>query len=340
MRKSNQSCGFTLVELLVVIAIIGILIALLLPAIQAAREAARRMECQNHLKQMALGCLSYESSVKSLPSGGWGWNWVGDPDLGFGTRQPGDWEFSILPFVDLKTIHNMAKGQTGNTKKAIITTMAATPVGLYNCPTRRASIAYPWLISVWYNNYAADEMNAPTVAARGDYAINAGCSYDQWGGGPGSYADGLSSTYNWPSFTGVAGVTDLGLDGVSYMHSTVTLKQITDGLSHTYLVGEKYLTPDGYNNGLYGSDNECLYSGFDNDNFRVSGWTGGYLPPSRDRVGYDNSDCFGSAHPASWNASFCDGSVHSISYDIDQVLHSYLANRRDKRTVSAEALGR
>ena len=68
-RKRESATGFTLVELLVVIAIIGILVALLLPAIQAAREAARRSQCQNNLKQMALGCLSHESAMKRLPAG-------------------------------------------------------------------------------------------------------------------------------------------------------------------------------------------------------------------------------------------------------------------------------
>ena len=246
----------------------------------------------------------------------------------------------FLPYVDLKTIYNIAKGQTGSTKKALLTTMAATPIALFNCPTRRASIVYPWLTAIWGNNYAADEMNAPTLAGRSDYAINAGCSYNQWGGGPGSYADGLSSTYGWQIFTGVNG-TDPGLDGVCYVRSTVKLKEIIDGLSHTYLVAEKYLDPDFYNNGDAGGDNESLYSGFDNDNFRTSGWLGGYVPPLRDRSGYDDyGNSFGSPHPASWNASFCDGSVHSISYDIDQVLHSYLANRRDKHSVTADAIGR
>jgi hypothetical protein len=150
----------------------------------------------------------------------------------------------------------------------------------------------------------------------------------------------LSPTYSWPDmgFTGVMNNKDLGLDGVSYTRSTVKLREITDGTSHTYLVGERYLNPDYYKNGNSGNDNESLYTGFDNDNFTIAGWVGNYFPPHRDRIGYDTIG-FGGAHPASWNASFCDGSVHSISYEIDEVLHSYLANRRDRNSVPASAIG-
>src|SRR5262245_59620853 len=79
--------AFTLVELLVVIAIIGILVAMLLPAIQAAREAARRSQCQNNLKQIGIGFLNHENSRKFFPSGGWGYKWSGDPDNGSGEKQ-------------------------------------------------------------------------------------------------------------------------------------------------------------------------------------------------------------------------------------------------------------
>ena len=88
-RKRSNKSGFTLVELLVVIAIIGVLIALLLPAVQSAREAARRTQCANHLKQMALGFMNHESATGGFPSGGWGYKWSGDPDAGTGEGQPG-----------------------------------------------------------------------------------------------------------------------------------------------------------------------------------------------------------------------------------------------------------
>src|SRR5207247_3845548 len=122
--KSRSRDGFTLVELLVVIAIIGVLVALLLPAVQAAREAARRMQCQNNLKQFGLAFQNHHDTIKHLPTNGYVCSCVGDPDLGFGIDQPGGWSFNILPFCEQKAIYDMAAGKAGQPKFADLSRMA------------------------------------------------------------------------------------------------------------------------------------------------------------------------------------------------------------------------
>src|SRR5690242_9173257 len=101
--------AFTLVELLVVIAIIGVLVALLLPAVQAARESARRTQCINQLKELTLGGMNHEGAMKHFPTGGWGIKWVGDADRGYGQQQPGGWIYNILPFIEQRAKHDMPK---------------------------------------------------------------------------------------------------------------------------------------------------------------------------------------------------------------------------------------
>src|SRR3954452_6650127 len=141
MPFRSRSCGFTLVELLVVIAIIGVLVALLLPAVQAAREAARRSQCANNLKQVGLALQNHHDAFKYLPSGGWGWKWMADPDRGSGEKQPGSWAYTILPFMEAQAIHDIGKGTTGAAKKDALARLASTPLSGYYCPSRRASRA-------------------------------------------------------------------------------------------------------------------------------------------------------------------------------------------------------
>ena len=90
-----------------VITIIGILIALLLPAVQVAREAARTAQCQNNIKQLALGCLAHEAVIKRFPTGGWGFSWTGDPDRGNDWRQPGGWIYNDLPYMEQQALHDL-----------------------------------------------------------------------------------------------------------------------------------------------------------------------------------------------------------------------------------------
>ncbi len=121
----GQINGFTLVELLVVIAIIGILIGILLPAVQMVREAARRTHCNNNIRQISLAFHLHHDTHGFLPSGGW--DWFRPPNRGIGEAQHAGWGYQILPYVEAKTVYD------SNALTAI-----ATPNSTFFCPTRRS----------------------------------------------------------------------------------------------------------------------------------------------------------------------------------------------------------
>ena len=312
---AGRRYAFTLVELLVVIAIIGVLVALLLPAVQSAREAARRLQCQNHLKQMALGGLNHENAYGRIPTGGWGYYWIGDPDQGTDRNQPGGWLYNTLPYCEQASLHDMGAGQPMATKKTINMTVVATPLPYANCPSRRPSKAYPndWdsAHTVGYN------CNNTTHIARTDYAANAGTGGVPHGAGASDLASGLN-------------VTGPDRNGTAFERSEITLGDIVDGTTNTIMYGEKYLNPDHYLNGKGGADNESMYSGNNNDNYRSAGT--GYAM-YRDRNGVNYYENFGSAHDAGAYFALCDGSVRMISYTVDLVTYERLGNRKDGQVV-------
>ena len=348
-RKSKA--GFTLVELLVVIAIIGILVALLLPAVQSAREAARTMQCQNNLKQIGLGALTHEQAIGFFPSSGWGYQWAGDPDQGFGRMQPGGWGWSLLSFIEQQTLVDITKPlQTPGTpapakdklRMEELAQVAAIPIKMFNCPSRRSSIAYPNTDS----SSTPINMEQPEEWGRVDYCMNAG---DEWyrGGylaGPSTILRvnaGLDDLYDYygsfkrPDGTNFSAAKDC--TGISFYCSEVSINQVTDGTSCTYLAAEKYLNPLNYLNGNDDCDDQGWIIGFDYDTVRFSFLNEDRQEetiPMRDRPGYSGSGYnFGSTHPNGFNAVFCDGSVQKIPYEIDLGTHKNLGNRHDGHVI-------
>jgi len=310
--RQAERDGFTLVELLVVITIIGILMSLLLPAVQGARESARQTQCANNVKQLALGCLNLERAYSALPNGGWIWYWEGDPDRGYGMRQPGGWIYNILPFIDQRPLHDFGAGQPLAQKAGSLATAAQTPLSLLICPTRRQVMAFP-------NSYSQCNITTVATAAHSDYAANSGtlgCA--GWGWSPPSGGD--------PSFADAPGYVfpTMSFDGVINCLASVPLGKITDGTSSTYLLGEKQMDADHYFDGQEGTDNNPVYAGMDWDFHRWS-CTG----PYQDTPGLEDPYSFGSAHANGLNMAFCDGSVHTISYTIDHETHRRLCCRND-----------
>ena len=344
---AHRRTGFTLVELLVVIAIIGMLVALLLPAIQAAREAARRTQCSNNLKQFGLAVLNHESTQRCYPTGGVApWPKIENYSSGgrpFGPKKQGlSWAFQILPYLEEGPIHGLTT----------TVQLQSTPISMYSCPSRRPPQQNP-INQAWLMDYAGLTTAASRAETVGTTSFNdllangKGCEmmYGIWGTANSFVndhkplpADTLTKFKVYAGFNGVFIRTSYFVDNdngkVSELGygSPTTVARIEDGTSNTAMVAEKRIRID-----LLESqpawDDRGWSDGWDYDTMKS-----GLCQPIADdavaRPGATDASSPGSAHPAGLNVLYADGSVHSVNYDIDLETWNNMVHRSDGEVIN------
>jgi prepilin-type processing-associated H-X9-DG protein len=281
--------------LLVTIAIIGILLALLLPAVQAAREAARRAQCANNLKQIGVAFQMHHSSLSYFPTAGTDWGTPptylgGAPAVG--SQQGAGWGFQILSHLEEATVWKGGGASNDNERQRAA---VGALISAFFCPTRRApmSVTYADL----YISQGAEDL---VTHALSDYAAN-------------NLDDG-SGAIRANRFGGPLRLTD-----------------ITDGSSKTLLVAEKRLNL--YFLGLTGrsDDNEGYTAGNDWDTMRNANYAP--LPDAHEGSSERGFGEFGSSHSSIFNVVFADGSVRAIGFPVDPTVFSLLGTRADGQAV-------
>jgi prepilin-type N-terminal cleavage/methylation domain-containing protein len=334
----RKHCAFTLVELLVVIAIVGILVALIVPAVQASREAARRAQCKNNLKQISLAFLGHESDHGHLPTSGWGYKWVGDPTGGYGEDQPGGWAYNILPYMEYGDLRDSGITQAeilpyvdfsgdGRDITELSRSLVIALMPEFRCPSKRAMQLFPLDPDptkdrrTVAHNMPSCTFDTGCRVMRGDYRVNSGSRGVKDEAGPPLFAYPTSA---W-------GIPASSQNGVSFQRSTIRFADISDGAAKTALVGEKFLDTTRYDNGTDTADDQCVFSGHDNDNNGYTADGSIVYPPQLDRPSnMKYSFHFGSAHPAGVPMAYCDGSVRLLAYEVDNAVWKNSGGRNDQ----------
>lgn len=289
--------GFTLVELLVVIAIIGILVALLLPAVQAAREAARRMQCTNNLKQLALAEHNYHDTHQSFSSG-----YIRGPWGSSRKHECWGWHVLLMPFIEQGALHDQLAPQNYTLEHVIAGLNPAVPNPVATLQTRISGFICP-------SDSNEDELAHQDRHFKGGIGSNA-AGLGEWRPGLTNYI-GNRGTRNHPQATN-------DTHGVLFFDSNVRMGDISDGTSSTFMIGERDSLHcragawPGVRNPQGGSGRGIWTS--------VAHSRSVLNAPDPPFGWGSNNGCgesFGSLHPSGANFAFCDGSIHFISENIE-----------------------
>jgi prepilin-type N-terminal cleavage/methylation domain-containing protein/prepilin-type processing-associated H-X9-DG protein len=336
MNATTSRRGLTLVELLAVIAIIGLLVGLLMPALQSARETSRRSTCNNNLKTMALASIAHLEQMGTFPSNGW-YNRNSEhgtsADKGYGDMQPGGWAFNILSFMESDSVRQMSGFSARSLAMPSAFTCPAFPSSFVRGDSGIGGQNYR--ISSYSGCAGTSSYESRTCPPSG------GLLWDQIAALPaGQRETEWRKCYGYP-FPG-SGVA-LASNGVIAPLGRIRASHIRDGMSNTYLLGERAVqmsTDVSVRGGAAasggGTEQENFYECFSG---HVQGiYKNANLPPEPFRAGVfaGAPGTFGSRHPDTCGMAFCDGSVRNVSFSVSSTVHQGLGTRAGGEFVSPE----